>query len=267
MLRYGQPGLGFLCLRMSDGNWDVLVRTVDKNTISSLRIQGLEILDVMTANTKQGEDRKLAERANSHDYWCFFIAKNSADFSKYIIYLVLPDWSLGEFQSYRLKQTMFSILSYCNSHDMMSIAFPIVVYKTKNIPLTVSSRLLLQAIGDFSLCFPAPNLQDIRILPNDSCIYTYLSLFLNPIRKHLTESSVAKQSVREEKEQEICAICLDTLYSHNKFVRRLSPCKHVFHEECISKAVQVRTVCPLCTVSLGLQRCKDLHGGVRTHCV
>ena len=114
------------------------------------------------------------------------MAKNSAGFSNYIIYRVLPGWNLREFQSYRLKQTMFTILSFCNSHNMLSIAFPIVGYKTKNVPLIVSSRLLLQAIGDFSLFFPAPNLQDIRILSNDSCIYTFLSLFLSPIRQYLT---------------------------------------------------------------------------------
>ena len=42
---------------------------------------------------------------------------------------------------------------------MLSIAFPIIGYKSKNVPLTVFARLLLQAIGDFSLCFQTPNLQ------------------------------------------------------------------------------------------------------------
>ena len=115
------------------------------------------------------------------------MAENSACFSNYIIYLVLSDWNLREFQSYRLKHTMFSILSFSNSHNMLSIAFPIVGYKTKNVPLKVSSRLLLQAIGDFSLFFPAHNLQDIRILSNDSFIYTFLSLFLNPISQYITK--------------------------------------------------------------------------------
>ena len=81
---------------------------------------------------------------------------------------------------------------------MLSIAFPIVGYNSKNVPLTVYARLLLQAIGDFSLCFQTPNLRDIRIISKDSCIDTFLIHFLSPIRQHLTESSVAEQSVRKE---------------------------------------------------------------------
>ena len=96
---------------------------------------------------------------------------------------------------------------------MLSIAFPIIGYKSKNVPLTVFARLLLQAIGDFSLCFQTPNLRDIRILSIDSCIVTFLVHFLSPIRLQLTKSSVAEQSVRKEEEEETCAICLDTLYS------------------------------------------------------
>ena len=105
-------------------------------------------------------------------------------------------------------------------------------------------------IGDFWLCFQTPNLRDIRILSIDSCIDTFLVHFLSPIRLQLTKSSVAEQSVRKEEEEEICAICFNTLYSGDILVRRLSQCKHVFHEECVSRAMKTRPVCPLCIVPL-----------------
>ena len=251
---------------MTVGNCDICVKSVDKNGISSMRSHGLEILHVVIPKTKQVEGR-LVEKANFLDYWSFFMAKNLSSFPHYLIFLVLPNWNLREFQSHCLKQTIFSILSFCNSHDMLSIAFPILCYKSKNVPLTVFARLLLQAIGDFSLCFQTPNLRDIRIISNDSCIDTFLVHFLSPISQHLTKFSIAEQSVRKEEEEEICGICLDTLYSGDTLVRRLSQCKHVFHEECVSRAIKTRPVCPLCTVPLGLQRGNQPYIGVVPHYV
>lgn len=54
-------------------------------------------------------------------------------------------------------------------------------------------------------------------------------------------SLVQKEMATEEK---ICAICLDALAIAK--VRKLKPCKHEFHTECITSWAKIKSVCPLC---------------------
>jgi len=53
----------------------------------------------------------------------------------------------------------------------------------------------------------------------------------------------------EEEEDPVCSICLDE-YEKGEELVSLHPCRHVFHEECISAWTNHNTRCPLCNFDL-----------------
>lgn len=83
-----------------------------------------------------------------------------------------------------------------------------------------------------------------------------------------TASPLSKDSVGsgasglDEKEKEICVICMDAI--KDKYV--LPQCKHEFCNPCITKALSYTPVCPLCQVSYGAQKGNQPEGTM-THSV
>lgn len=71
-----------------------------------------------------------------------------------------------------------------------------------------------------------------------------------------TASPLSKDSVGpgasglDEKEKEICIICMDAITDK----RVLPQCMHEFCSPCISKALSYRPACPVCQVSYGMQK-------------
>lgn len=59
---------------------------------------------------------------------------------------------------------------------------------------------------------------------------------------------VCADELSDEYTDEVCSICLETWAKEQVLV--CLPCKHVFHEECISKWFNTRHICPLCRFEL-----------------
>lgn len=53
-------------------------------------------------------------------------------------------------------------------------------------------------------------------------------------------------------EEESCSICLDS-FSVNMTVRKLTKCKHVFHQQCIDQWLARKGECPNCKRGLGVR--------------
>ncbi|XP_036059408.1 E3 ubiquitin-protein ligase DTX3L [Onychomys torridus] len=69
---------------------------------------------------------------------------------------------------------------------------------------------------------------------------------LPPLRGSANSSGASK----EKSENDYCAICMDTI--SNKHV--LPKCKHEFCTPCITKALSIKPVCPVCQISYGIQK-------------
>ncbi|KAM7321975.1 hypothetical protein ACRRTK_018816 [Alexandromys fortis] len=67
-----------------------------------------------------------------------------------------------------------------------------------------------------------------------------------PLRGSVDSSGASKVNDNEDS----CAICMDTI--SNKHV--LPKCKHEFCSSCITKALSIKPVCPLCQTSYGIQK-------------
>ena len=67
-----------------------------------------------------------------------------------------------------------------------------------------------------------------------------------PLRGSADSSGALKVNDNEDS----CAICMDTI--SNK--RVLPKCKHEFCSSCITKALSIKPVCPLCQTSYGIQK-------------
>ena len=153
---------------------------------------------------------------------------------------------------------MTSILSYCNTHSIESVAFPIIGRISKKIPIPVSSQSLLRAISDFSSQKQSLNLQLIEIILTDhSSIDAFTSHFLTPVKQYIhpySDINKAMSPVIIGHEEEKCLICLDDLHSAVKPNRKLQLCKHEFHEQCLDQALEVNPRWPLCRERLAIQR-------------
>ena len=58
-----------------------------------------------------------------------------------------------------------------------------------------------------------------------------------------------------------CSICLDGLFSVNSDVS-VTPCKHLFHKDCIANAMKNDLQCPNCKASLTADTVKKIHPDV-----
>ena len=252
----------------SNGYWDATVRTVEQDAISTMKLQDMPILSVVGSNTLLEEGSRLAERLTSLDHWHFFVTENLRSISKQMIYLVIPVWDNTDSYSDKLTQIMTSILSYCNTHSIESVAFPIIGRISKKIPIPVSSQSLLRAISDFSSQKQSLNLQLIEIILTDhSSIDSFTSHFLTPVKQYIhahSDISKAMSPVSIGREEEKCLICLDDLHSAVKPIRKLQLCKHEFHEQCLHQALEVNPRCPLCRERLAIQRGNQPPGGQMT---
>ncbi|XP_027268562.1 E3 ubiquitin-protein ligase DTX3L isoform X1 [Cricetulus griseus] len=77
-----------------------------------------------------------------------------------------------------------------------------------------------------------------------------------PLRGSADSSGALKANETED----YCVICMDTI--RNK--RVLSKCKHEFCTSCITKAMSLKPVCPVCQTSYGIQRGNQPDGGTMT---
>ncbi|KAI6651514.1 E3 ubiquitin-protein ligase DTX3L [Oopsacas minuta] len=253
-------------MSFTEGSWDVVVKSVEQSMINSTRQNNIDILDVVGPGTRPEEGRHLVKRATKLDYWYFYLTENSEPLSKHIIHVVIPDWNPNEFNPNNLKQSIVSILNYCNSYGIQSIAFPIIGHESKKIPIPLSAQALLQAIDEFSSQNQSPNLKQVDIvITKESCIRAFQYHFITPIQRHLKMSSDTRKDVTSEEEEETCPICLEALHSDGIPIRKLIQCKHEFHEPCISKAIETKPRCPLCMSPLGVQRGNQPAGGLMTH--
>ncbi|XP_040606782.1 E3 ubiquitin-protein ligase DTX3L isoform X2 [Mesocricetus auratus] len=80
---------------------------------------------------------------------------------------------------------------------------------------------------------------------------------LPPLRGSADSSGALKVKEKED----YCVICMDTI--SNK--RVLSKCKHEFCTACITKAMSLKPVCPVCQTSYGIQRGNQPDGGNMTY--
>lgn len=77
-------------------------------------------------------------------------------------------------------------------------------------------------------------------------------------KQHPTTTAILRGD-KEQKEQDrdddepppVCSICLGD-YAKGEALVALTPCRHVFHEECIAAWTQHQTRCPLCNVDLSV---------------
>ena len=255
----------------TEGRWDAVVKSVGQDAIHTLRQDGIDILDVVGPDTRLEEGRRLAKSAYTLEYWYFYVAENHNSVSNRIIYLVTPSWNPDNFKPNSLKESIVSILSYCNSHSIESIAFPIIGYQTKGIPIPLSAQALLRGIDEFSSHTQSPSLKRVDIvITNKACIRSFQYHFVTPIQRHLKAPSEDKKvivSESTEEEEDTCPICLEGLYSSGPAVLKLTQCKHEFHELCITKAIENNPRCPLCMSALGVQRGNQPPGGKMLHTI
>ena len=252
----------------TDGKWDAVVKSVEQNTIQTLRDSGFRIIDVVGPDTRPEEGRRLAESAYKLEYWYFYVTENST-ISKRIIHLVIPSWNPNDFKPNSLKESIASILNYCNTHSIESIAFPIIGHESRKIPVPLSAQALLRGIDEFSFHNQSPSLKQVDIvITKKSCIRPFQYHFVTPIQRRLkapSEDKKAMTSENAEEEEETCPICLEDLHSGGLAVRKLTKCKHEFHELCITKAIETNPRCPLCMSALGVQRGNQPPGGKMSH--
>ena len=255
-------------MSFSEGSWDAVVKSVEQDTIQTIRQHGHRVLDVVGPGTRAEEGKRLAESAYRLEYWYFYVTENRG-VSKQIIHLVIPSWNPNNFKPNSLKESIASILSYCNTHSIQSIAFPIIGHESRKIPIPLSAQALLRGIDEFSSHAQSPSLKQVDIvITNKSCIRSFQYHFVTPIQRHLKAPSEDKKVVTSEsaeEEEETCPICLEGLHSEGQAVRKLTQCKHEFHEQCIIKAIESNPRCPLCMSALGVQRGNQPQGGRMTH--
>jgi len=72
------------------------------------------------------------------------------------------------------------------------------------------------------------------------------------------DDDVLKKSGQEEEEEPLCSICLCEYEKGDRLVSL--PCKHVFHEECITSWTDHNTRCPLCNADLEEQSATIIAG-------
>ena len=254
-----------------DGKWDAVVRSVEPNTISSTRLENTDILAVLGPNIDPAVGRRMAATAERLEYWCYYDARSKQGFCEHILYLVIPGWNPNDFKANNLKESIASILRYCNRQRFASVAFPIIGHESKQIPIPLSAQALLQAIDEFSSNCLSPSLKQVDIvITKESCIRAFQYHFITPIQRHLREHSLGKKCMTSEaapEEEDACPICLEDLYTEGHGVRELVQCKHKFHDLCISKAIESKPRCPLCMSALGVQRGDQPRGGKMGHTV
>lgn len=79
----------------------------------------------------------------------------------------------------------------------------------------------------------------------------------NPTRRRFTkrinlyyrDMPVNENEIKDEEEGKRCAICLEDFEPKQEVM--LTPCNHMFHEECIVPWVESNAHCPVCRFSLG----------------
>ncbi|PIA64471.1 hypothetical protein AQUCO_00100150v1 [Aquilegia coerulea] len=54
-----------------------------------------------------------------------------------------------------------------------------------------------------------------------------------------------------ESDDDVCPICLDDIKEGDE-ARTIPSCKHIFHNNCISKWVEKKKTCPLCRLDMNL---------------
>ncbi|XP_052596407.1 E3 ubiquitin-protein ligase DTX3L isoform X1 [Peromyscus californicus insignis] len=74
-------------------------------------------------------------------------------------------------------------------------------------------------------------------------------------------SADSSGALKEKSEEDDCAICMETI--SNKHV--LPKCKHEFCTSCITKALSIKPVCPVCQTSYGIQKGNQPEGGTMTY--
>nr|XP_042115573.1 E3 ubiquitin-protein ligase DTX3L [Peromyscus maniculatus bairdii] len=73
-------------------------------------------------------------------------------------------------------------------------------------------------------------------------------------------SADSSGALKEKSVEDDCAICMDTI--SNK--RVLPKCKHEFCTPCITRALSIKPVCPVCQTSYGIQKGNQPDGGTMT---
>ena len=245
-------------MKIDDGQWDAVLKSVDSNSICSTRLDNMTITDAFGPNIVEKDSRSIARTADKLENWHFYVVKSQKiKYCKKLICLVVPGWSPTYFKGSHFKQSLTSVLEFCNKASMNSIAFPVIGHESKKIPIPLSAQALLQGIDEFSANIKSPNLRNIDIvISRDTQIRSFLYHFVTPIQNQINQPKYGKklagaESVEEEEDR--CSICLDSLSSDVDPIRQLTKCKHEFHESCIIRAIEVNPMCPLCKAPLGIQ--------------
>ncbi|CAH6792301.1 E3 ubiquitin-protein ligase DTX3L [Phodopus roborovskii] len=82
----------------------------------------------------------------------------------------------------------------------------------------------------------------------------------NAALRPLRGSADSSEALKVNENEDYCVICMDTI--SNKHV--LSKCKHEFCNSCITKAMLLKPVCPVCQTSYGVQIGNQPDGGIMT---
>ena len=182
-------------------------------------------------------------------------------------FLVIPVWDSPVFDSHKLTEIITSVIFYCNTHSIKSVAFPIIGHISKKIPIPVSAQCFLQAINNFSSKQLHSNLNLLMdiVVTDDSYIQSFNYHFITPIQQHFNRINVVVTPERVEYVEETCPICLDELHCAAIMVRKLTSCEHEFYEQCLQKALEVNPRCPLCVCPLAILCGNQPQGGIMTN--
>ena len=259
-------------MKVDDGQWDAVLKSVDSNSICSTRLDNMTITDAFGPNIIEKDSRSTARTADKLENWHFYVVKSQKiKYCKKLICLVVPGWSPTYFKGSHFKQSLASVLEFCNKAGLNSIAFPVIGHESKKIPIPISAQALLQGINEFSANIQSPNLRNIDIfISRDTQICSFLCHFVTPIQNRINQSKNGEKLASAESvegEEDRCSICLDWLNSDVDPIRQLTKCRHEFHESCIIRAIEVNPMCPLCKTPLGIQQGNQPPGGTMSYAI